>query len=165
MTRARPLGLAVMVMVLVALHYSLRPLIEWRVTVDFLTVAVLIVALRARPGAAALVGSVAGLIADSLAPSGFGAAAVALTVVAGLASWIKRTFFTENIVLNALCLFGGKLAFDIVYLLIEGRVTGAALLAQLAGWSVASALVAGVVGVIVLLVFRPMIESTGDNTT
>jgi hypothetical protein len=36
--------------VLVALHFTLRPLLDWRAGVDFLVIGVLMVAVRVRPG-------------------------------------------------------------------------------------------------------------------
>ena len=47
--------------VLVALHYSIRPLLGTRISVDFLVIAVLLTAVHVRPGVAALIGFAAGL--------------------------------------------------------------------------------------------------------
>ena len=41
---------------LVLLHYTIRPFLGWRTPVDFLVIAVLLSAVRVRPGAAALIG-------------------------------------------------------------------------------------------------------------
>ena len=66
---------------LVLLHYTVRPLLGWRTPVDFLVIAVLLSAVRVRPGAAALIGFCTGLVADSLTPSAFGAGALAMTAI------------------------------------------------------------------------------------
>jgi hypothetical protein len=47
--------------ILILLHYTLRPLLAWRAEIDFLVIAVLLAAVRLRPGAAAVVGCVVGL--------------------------------------------------------------------------------------------------------
>ena len=65
----RPVDLArtlVAFVVLVLLHYTLRPLLGWRVGPDFLVIALLLVAIRVRPGTAAVLGLVMGIVADSL---------------------------------------------------------------------------------------------------
>ena len=51
---------------LLVLHYTLRPLLGWRAPIDFLIIAVLLAAVRIRPGSAALVGFALGLATDSL---------------------------------------------------------------------------------------------------
>ena len=40
--------------VLVFLHYTLRPLLAWRASPDFLIIALLLAAVRVRPGVAAM---------------------------------------------------------------------------------------------------------------
>ena len=42
-------------LVLVILHYTVRPLVGARISLDFLVVAVLLVAVQVRPGVAALI--------------------------------------------------------------------------------------------------------------
>ena len=92
---------------LVLLHYTLRPLLGWRTPVDFLVIAVLLSAVRVRPGAAALIGFCTGLVADSLTPSAFGAGALAMTAVGATASWLKAVFFADNVVLHGFFFFVG----------------------------------------------------------
>ena len=60
-------------LLLVGLQYTLRPVLAWRAPIDFLVIALLLVAVRARPGVAAMVGFALGLLADSLTPGAFGA--------------------------------------------------------------------------------------------
>jgi rod shape-determining protein MreD len=144
--------------VLVCLHYSVRPLFQWRASVDFLVIGVLLIAVRVRPGSAAVVGFMSGLVADSLAPSAFGAAILAFTIVAFGASWLKDAFFADHVALNAVFLFVAKLAFDVVFLFAEGRLGGSALLFQIGTWSILSALVTAFAGLAVMLLFRPLID-------
>ena len=143
---------------LVVLHFSLRPLLGWRAELDFLTVALLVAAVRLRPGAAALVGCVMGLANDSLTPTAFGSGALAMTIVGFTASWLKAVFFADNLALNALMFFLGKWAVDVIRLLAERRLGGSELAMQLAVWSPLSAAATAVVGIIVLLTLRPLLE-------
>jgi rod shape-determining protein MreD len=156
MSVARAAWLGAWVAALVVLHYTLRPLLGWRVQVDFLIVALLLVAVRARPAVAAALGLGVGLATDALAPESFGAGALAMTVVGFAASWLKAAFFTENLALNGIFLFAGKWAFDVVYLVASRRMHGSDLIAQLVWWSpLAAGLTAGV-GLLVLGWSRPV---------
>jgi rod shape-determining protein MreD len=150
-------GIGVFV-VLVALHYSIRPLLGTRISVDFLVIAVLLTAVHVRPGVAALIGFATGLIADSLTPLSFGAGALALSVVGSAASWLKAAVFGDNLVLQALFLAAGKLSFDIVYLVAERRLGFGDLLVQLFLWSPLSAVATGLAGVLVVFAFRISME-------
>ena len=144
--------------VLVVLHYTLRPLLAWRAEIDFLVLALLFAAVRVRPGTAALIGFAMGLIADSLSLGTFGAAALAMTMVGFAASWLKAVFFADNLVLNAFFFFVGKWAFNVVFLTTERRVHGFELFLQLFPWSALSAAVTAVAGVLILLLLRPVLE-------
>ena len=157
MNFARTFWLIVVFVLLVALHYTLRPVLAWRASIDFLVIAMLLIAVRARPGAAALAGFVLGLMADSLTPESFGAGALAMTVVGFGASWLKAAFFADNIALNGIFIFAGKWAFDAVFLLAEHRLQGTDLLVQLLLWSPIAAAVTAVMGLIVLLTVRPVL--------
>jgi rod shape-determining protein MreD len=154
----RPLWTAVIVIVLVLLHYTLRPFLGWRVQVDFLVVALLLVAVRSRPAVAAVTGLVVGIVTDSATPDAFGAGALAMTVIGFAASWLKAAFFTENIALNGMFVFAGKWAFDIVYVLASRRMHGADLAAQLLWWSPLAALITGLAGVAILVWTQPAQE-------
>ncbi len=156
-------GLAVLFIVLLLLNFSLRPLLAWRAGADFLLIGVLLVSVRVRPGTAAIVGVTAGFVADALAPSAFGAAAIALAVVAFSASWLKAAFFGENVLLNGLFLLLGKLAFDLVYLVAERRLSGLTLLVQLGTWSALSAVVTASAGLALLVLFRPLVDVEGER--
>ena len=158
MISARSLSIAVVVAVMLALHFTLRPILDWRAGVDFLTIAVLVVAVRVRPGVAALVGFAMGIVADALAPEAFGAGALAMTIVGFSASRLKSAFFADNVLINAVFVFVGKVAFDLIFLLAERRLGGAALAAQLLLWTPLSALLTALVGLFVMSVVRPTLE-------
>ena len=144
---------------LVVLHYTVRPLIGARISIDFLVIAVLLTAVHVRPGVAALIGFATGLIADSLTPLSFGAGALAMTGVSAVASWLKSTVFGDNLLLQAIFLAAGKLAFDFVYLVAERRLGFGDLLVQLFLWSPLSAIATGLTGVLVVRIFRISMES------
>jgi len=143
--------------ILVLLNYTLRPLLPPRAEVDFLVIAVLLGAVRMRPGYAAVLGLFVGLAADSINPAGFGSGALALTGVAFAASWLKAVFFADNAILNGLFFFAGRLIFVVIQLIAEHRVGGAELVVQLM-WGVLSAAVTAIAGVLLVLLMRPLLE-------
>jgi rod shape-determining protein MreD len=144
--------------VLVVLHYTLRPLLGWRAPIDFLLLAVLTAAVRSRPAGGALLGFSVGLVADSLNPGALGAGALGMTLVGYMASWLKAVFFADSIPLNALFFFIGKWLFDIIYFVAEHQLRGVELVQQLALWSPLSAAATATAGVIVLVIMRPLLE-------
>lgn len=143
---------------MLALHFTLRPILDWRAGVDFLTIAVLVVAVRVRPGIAALVGFAVGIVADALAPESFGAGALAMTIVGFTASRLKAAFFADNVLINAVFVFVGKVAFDLIFLVAERRLGGANLAWQLLLWTPLSAVLTAFVGLFVMSVVRPTLE-------
>jgi len=145
---------------LVLLHYTLRPLLGWRAPIDFLVIGVLLVAVRLRPGLAALLGCLVGLAADAVTPAAFGSGALGFSLVAYLASWLKAVFFADNIALSALFFFVGKWIFDALYLVSERRLQGPELVMQLLLWSPVAATVTAVTGVLLLLLLRPILGRT-----
>ena len=145
-------------LILVVLHYTLRPVLEWRTSIDFLLIALLLASVRLRPGAAAVLGFAMGLVADSLSVGAFGAT-LAMTVVGFAASWLRAVVFAENLVLHAAFFFAGKWLFDIIFLLVERRVTGLDLVFQLLIWSPLTAMVTALAGLLVLIVMRPMLDT------
>ncbi len=147
---------------LLVLHFFVRPLLPWRVTADFLVIAVLLMSVRVRPGAAAMIGFATGLVSDSLAPTAFGAAALALTLIGFAASWLKAVFFSDNILLHAFFFFIGKWTFDIVYVLAEQQRNATDIVTQLLLWSPLAAGATAVGGLLVLMLFRGMLETSGS---
>ena len=158
MTLTSGLRAVLIFVILVLLHYTLRPLLGWRAPMDFLVLALLLSAIRVRPAIAAVIGLAMGLVSDSLTPDALGAGAVAMTVVGYLASWLKAVFFADNLALNAFFFFLGKWIFDTIYFVVESRIGGIELLQQLLLWSPLSAAATAIAGVLLLLVMRPLLE-------
>jgi len=157
MSTARGLWFAIVFLALIVLHYTLRPVLAWHASIDFLAIAVLLVAVRARPGVATLVGFAVGLTADSMTPGAFGAGALAFSIVAYTASSLKAAFFADNVALNAVFVFLGKWVGDLIFLAAEHRLGGSEFLSQALLWSPLAAAVTAVVGVAVLLLVRPVV--------
>lgn len=146
--------------ILVMLHFTLRPLLGWRAGPDFLVIATLLVSIRVRPGAAALLGLCVGLVADSVDPHVFGAGALAMTAIGFTASWLKAVFFADDVLLNALFFFLGKWAFDIIYLLAGARGDAGQMAVQLFVWSPLTAAVTAIFGLVTLLILRPILRAS-----
>jgi rod shape-determining protein MreD len=144
--------------VLVVLHYTLRPLLGWRAPIDFLLLAVLTVSVRMRPAGAAILGFCVGLVADSLSPDALGAGALGMSLVAYAASWLKAVFFADSLPLNALFFFVGKWVFDLLYFIAEHRLHGIEFIQQVVIWSPLSAAATSIAGVVVLVLMRPLLE-------
>jgi rod shape-determining protein MreD len=145
--------------VLIFLHYTLRPLLAWRASPDFLIIALLLVSVRVRPGMAALFGFIIGLASDSLALGAFGAGALAMSLIGFSWSRLKAVFFADHVLLNGFFLFLGKWVYEIVMNLVERRMHGAELLMQILVWSSLSAAVTAVAGVLALMLLRPVLET------
>ena len=159
MSLQRGLRAALLFLALVAMHYFLRPLLGWRVSMDFLVIAVLLVAVRVRPGVAALLGFALGLIGDSLAPATFGAGALAMSLVGFSASWLKAVFFSDNVFLHAFFFFLGKWAFDAIFVLAARQGGLYENATQIVLWSPLAAALTAATGVVVLLLFRGMLAT------
>lgn len=163
-TTSRRAGVALLFIAMVAAHYGFRPMLGWRAGIDFLLIAVLLVSVRVRPGAAAAVGFLAGLTSDSLSPAAFGAGVAAMTVVAAGASWLKARFFADNVLLTGAFMVVGKVAYDAVYLVMERRLPMAEILIQLVTWSTLSGIVTALVGLCILVMFRPFTDMARMRT-
>jgi rod shape-determining protein MreD len=152
--RATRLQLAIVLAVLVLLHFYVRPRL-WgaRVSPDFLLIALLLFAMRSGPGAAALFGFAVGLVGDALTPARFGAGALAHTAVGYVASWARSLFFADNLLVNAGFIAAGLWLRDLVLLVASGtdRVR---LLTELTLYSPLQALTTALAAMIVLAGFR-----------
>ena len=144
--------------ILVLLHYTVRPFLGWRTPPDFLIIALLLAAVRVRPGTAALIGFTMGLVADSLSVSAFGSSAIAMATIGFAAAWLKAVFFADNLLLNGIFFFFGKWMFDLLFLFAERRVHGVELLQQVLLWSVLSAAITALSGIVMLIILRPLLE-------
>ncbi|MBA3672296.1 MAG: rod shape-determining protein MreD [Gemmatimonadaceae bacterium] len=145
--------------VLIFLHYTLRPLLAWRASADFLIIALLLASVRVRPGVAAMFGFILGLASDSFALGAFGAGALAMTLIGYSWSRLKAVFFADHVLLNGFFLFLGKWAYEVVMNLVERRMQGAELLMHILVWSSLSAAVTAVAGVLALMLLRPVLET------
>ncbi|HEX6614746.1 MAG TPA: rod shape-determining protein MreD [Gemmatimonadales bacterium] len=151
--RASRLQLAGVLLLLVVLHFYVRPRLgDPRVSPDFLFVGLMLFAMRSSPGVAAVAGFVVGLTADALTPAQFGAATLAHTVVAYLASWGRAVFFADNLLVNAAFVAVGLWIRDLLVLALSG--SGRPLLVELALYSPLQALTSALFALLVLLAFR-----------
>jgi rod shape-determining protein MreD len=154
---ARTRLLLVMLFLLV-LHFYVRPrLFDYKFAPDFLMVALLVYAIRSRPGDAAIAGFLVGLVSDSLVPARFGAGALAHTVVGYLTAWGRAVFFADNLIVNAAVFAGGLWLRDLIVLLASGS-SGENLLTSLAIWAPVRALSTAIAGVLVLVTFRDWLD-------
>jgi rod shape-determining protein MreD len=157
--RARQYRFAAVLLLLGVLHFALRPWLgDPRTAPDFLLLALMVYAIRARPGNAAIAGFVVGLLSDALTPVAFGSGMLAYTLVGYLAAWGKAGFFAENIAVSGLFFFVGTVMRDLLVLLWGGQVHGSQLFWQLAVWSVLKGITTALVGVVVLFIFRGWLE-------
>jgi rod shape-determining protein MreD len=152
--RASRLQLAGVLLLLVVLHFYIRPRL-WgpRVSPDFLFVGLMLYSMRSAPGAAALAGFLVGLAADALTPARFGAGALAHTIVAYLASWGRAVFFADNLLVNAAFVAVGLWVRDLLVLAVSGTADRP-LLAELAVYSPLQALTSALFALLVLVLFR-----------
>ncbi len=152
--RANRVQLAVVMLLLVALHFYVRPRL-WgpRVSPDFLMVGLMLFAMRSGPGVSAVAGFLVGLAADSLTPARFGAGALAHTVVAYVASWARGVFFADNLLVNAAFVAVGVWLRDFLVLAVSGS-GDRSVLTELALYSPLQALSSALFALVVLLAFR-----------
>jgi rod shape-determining protein MreD len=146
------------VVVLVALHFLLRvglglgPLVP-----DLLTVAVLLGARRLRPGGAAGLGFLLGILDGAANPPVLGASALALAVVAFIGSRLREATAGDSPVLLALYLFAGKWVYDILLHLTVELVASAGPVTQLLIQSPLAALYAALAGLAAATVYRAVV--------
>jgi rod shape-determining protein MreD len=153
-TRPGRLTFALGFVLLLVLHHTLRPLLAWRVEVDWQLIALVLLALRVRPGIAALTGFGLGLVMDAMVPAAFGAEALALTFVGYAGARFRTGFFGESVMVGTVIIGLGKVAADLAVLVAEGRLRGWSLVAQLGLWTPLSALLTAIVGAGVLQLAR-----------
>jgi rod shape-determining protein MreD len=153
---ARTRLLLVMLFLLV-LHFYVRPrLFDFKFAPDFLLVALLVYAIRSRPGDAAIAGFLVGLVSDSLVPARFGAGALAHTVVGYLTAWGRAVFFADNLIVNAAVFAGGLWVRDLIVVVASGGGDG--LLTTLGIWAPLRALTTAFAGILVLVTFRDWLD-------
>jgi rod shape-determining protein MreD len=162
MTRPGTRRLAAVLVVLAVLHFGLRPWLgSPRVAPDFLLLALMVYAIRARPGRASIAGFLIGLLSDSLNPVAFGSAMAAYTFVGFLAAWGKAVFFAENRVVAAAFFFGGVYMRDVIVLLWGGHAGGTSIAWQLGLWTPLQGLTTALVGVVVEAILQGWLHVRG----
>ncbi len=153
-TRASRLQLVLVMILLVVLHFYVRPrLWSARVSPDFMLMALIFFAMRSGPGAGALAGFVVGLVSDALTPAHFGAAALAHTLVGYVAAWARSLFFADNFLVNGAFVAAGVWFRNLIVLLVSGTASGQ-LLAELTIYSPLQALSTAAFALLSLFVFR-----------
>jgi len=139
---------------LLALHFYVRPRVwDGRAAPDFLALGLILFAIRTRPGVAAIVGLLVGLLADTLTPARFGANALAHTVLAYTAAWGRAVFFPDNLLVNA-GLFATGIWLRNVLVMLLSATPVAQLGPVLLVWAPLQALSTAVAGVILVFVLR-----------
>ena len=154
--RVSRVQLLLVMSLLVVLQFYVRPrLWDARISPDFLLIALMLFAMRSSPGLAALAGFAVGLIADTLTPARFGAAALAHTLVGYLASWGRAVFFADNILVNAGFVAVGLWLRDFIVLMASGT-DHRQMFTELIFYSPLQALTTAGFALIVLITFRSM---------
>lgn len=147
--------LGIVLGILVLMHFAVRPWLgNPAVAPDFMMLALMTFAIRARPGQAAVAGFIVGIVGDALADGAFGAGALAHTVVGYLQAWGKDVFFPDNLLVNAGFFFAGVWVRDLLVLLATGRFTGQELIWHLLTWSILLALTTTITGLVLMTLFR-----------
>ncbi|MGA0919288.1 MAG: hypothetical protein ACO3SD_01125 [Gemmatimonadaceae bacterium] len=135
---------------LLLLHHTVRPLLWWRIEVDWQVIALVLVAWRVRPGLAAVIGCGLGIIMDAMVPAAFGAAALALTLVGYAAARFRTGFFGATVAVGTVLVALGKYLVDVAVVVAEGRLRGGGRAAQLGLWAPLSAVGTALVGAVLL---------------
>ena len=113
--------LIVAVLVLSFLHFALAPVFQsWYFSPNLLLCALLIAARQLRPGTAAAVGFLFGLLEDAVAVSHFGVATLLLVPIGYLGSLTRDTFVGEEPLFMGTYLFVGTWVFETAVFLIVG---------------------------------------------
>jgi rod shape-determining protein MreD len=150
----RPLGWAVLAG-LVVLHFWLRPRLgDPRWTPDLLLVAFLLLATRSRPAVGAAAGFVVGLLTDAVAPTAFGAGALAHTLVGFAAGWATTLFVADSAIVVGLFVLAAAWLRDVVQVLASNHLRGEGLVWQLFALSPLAALSTAAAALLTFLVFR-----------
>lgn len=151
--RASRLGIAVTLLVLTFLHFALSPTFaSWYVSPNLLLCAVLVSARQLRPGAAAAVGFLLGLMEDAMAVSYFGLATIFLVVMAYAGSRTRDLFVGEELLFTGTYLFVGTWLYETVSYALTGG--GSGLLFFAAVRAPLDALATGAVGYLALPIVR-----------
>lgn len=145
---------AVVVSLLVLLEFYLRPsLVAGHGVPDLMMLALLLLAMRQRPGTAAVTGFIVGFVMDVLTPAHFGAGILAHVVVAWAAAWGRSVFFADNLLVTAGVFFVGTWVRNLFLLLLSGT-SASRLATELFLWSPVQGASTAAIGVLIVLLFR-----------
>lgn len=140
---------------LVLLHFWLRPRLgDPRLAPDLVFVAFLLVATRSRPAVGAAAGLVIGLLTDAVAPTAFGAAALAHTLVGFAVGWVSTLFVADRALIVGLFVLVAAWVRDLVQVLASNQLRGEALVWQLFALSPLAALSTAAAALLTFLLFR-----------
>ena len=154
---------AVVIVGLLLLEFYLRPsLVEGRGMPDFLLLGLLILAIRQRPGSAAMTGFAVGFLVDVLTPARFGAGILAHVLVGWGAAWGRSVFFADNLLVTAGVFFVGTWLRNLFVLLFSGTSPGR-MLTEMLLWSPLQGLTTAAVGVVVVMLFRDWLAIRMDE--
>ena len=146
------LRMALLLSLLAALHFYLRPRLgDPRLAPDFILLGLLLLALRVRPGVGAVAGFLVGIVLDALAPTAFGAAALACTVVGFASGWVRTMFVADNALVTALFVLVAAWLRDAIQLMASNQLAASAALRQLLLFSPVAALTTAVAGLLLML--------------
>jgi rod shape-determining protein MreD len=152
--RGEGVRVAVVLVILLLLEFYLRPsLTDWRGMPDFLVLALLLLAIRQRPGSAAVTGFCIGLLVDVLSPSRFGAGILAHVLVGWGAAWGRGIFFADNLIVNAALFFVGTWLRDVAVQILSGTSL-TQLWVEAIWWAPLQGASTAAVGVVIVLLFR-----------
>ena len=153
-SRASRLQLLMVIVLLVVLHFYVRPrLWSGSASPDFLLMALVFFSMRSGPGAGALAGFLVGLVDDALTPAHFGAAALAHTVVGYLAAWARALFFADNLLVYGAFVAAAVWVRNLIVLIVSGTASSQLLL-EVMLYSPLQALTTGGFAVLALFLFR-----------
>ncbi|HEY2806338.1 MAG TPA: rod shape-determining protein MreD [Gemmatimonadales bacterium] len=150
-------------LLLVGAHFVVRPRLgDPRYAPDFLLIALLFLAFNSRPGVGAAAGFVVGILSDALAPTAFGAAALATTLVGFGAAWTRALFVTDNILVTSLFVFAAAWLRDVIQVVASNQISGHALLWQLLAISPLAALSTAAAALVIRLFLRSWLDGRGS---
>jgi rod shape-determining protein MreD len=151
----RAFRLGVVLALLVVAQFALRPRLgDPRYAPDFVLVALLFFAIRVRPMAGTVAGFLVGLVTDAVAPTAFGAATLALTVLGYAAGWLKAIVFADNVLVTGVIVFAAAWVRDVLEVLLVRQLQGGGLAWQLLVVSPLASLTTAAAAAVTLLLFR-----------
>lgn len=143
---------------LAVLQFAVRPRLGYpMIAPDFLLLALMLYAIRSRPGTAALAGFLVGLAGDAVTPARVGAGALAHTLVGYLAAWGRAVFFPDNLFINGVVIALGVWIRNAVQLIASGPGTGG-LTVQLFVWAPLQAITTALMAALVLVLFQRWLD-------